>query len=532
MLPVTNDALDFCFKSAHPWKDIILFERYFNFYLSKIITLPFHNLLQGYSFVSLLYHIGIIIFAYLIARRLAGKIQGLLAAILTSLCPLLVAWATEYFSDAPCLFFGLAAFYFSLIRNDDSKNHIKYFLCGFLLTASLFSKFFGVIFIMPVLINIWPYRNLKNFFFFCQGILGVMLFIAIGDHLFVKDFFYHLNPQNYLEYKNYVGNALFIRKSSGKGQLLLYFFNKQELIFYSIIFIVFVIQGSRFLEYREKFDWKKRGAFCLALAGLSLGIICTIVNLFIPGFPILYHYNYCIFIPWIIAFCAILGFNEEIESKKNRISKSDIISAFLSIFFIISIFTTGNLSSSYLLRPSFGRIFYVAYFWIHVFGIALVLVAGNYLRNKGFRKITAFLFLIGCFVIIWHNAFWAHDVPGYKRELHTETKTFIEKYRELSKSSPVILCDLSVPRGDEIMKTLFLSRLAKREIMHSYRRKDLGEILKTKPVPFYMLTKSGNYENLKKEAGAIGLRVIDIQDIDYFGCSFFKIVSSEKPLKE
>ena len=68
--------------------------------------------------------------------------------------------------------------------------------------------------------------------------------------------------------------------------------------------------------------------------------------------------------------------------------------------------------------------------------------------------------------------------------------------------------------------------------MNTYMRKDLGENIKTRPVPFYILTKSGNYENLKKEADAIGLRVIDIQDIDYFGCSFFKIVSSEKPLKE
>ena len=362
--------------------------------------------------------------------------------------------------------------------------------------------------------------------------MGVILFTAICDHLWVKDFFYHLNPQNYLEYINRVGNALFIRKSSGQGELLLNFLIKKELIFYFIIFIVFVIQGIRFLEYREKFDWKKRGAFSLALAGLSLGIIFTIINLLKPDWYLQYHYNYCVFIPWIIAFCSVLGFYDEVEFKKTGISNLDIISGFLSVFFLIALFTTEEFSSSYLLSPSFGRLFFVAYWWIHVFAITLVLGAGNYLRKHGYQKVATVLFLTGCFVIIWHNALWAHDVPSYKRELHTETKTFLLKYRELSKSAPVISLDLSVPRGDEIMKTLFLTRLAGVEILDSYKRKDFGEILKTKPVPFYVLTKSGNYENLKKEADAIDLRLTDTQDDVYFGCSFFKIISPEKLLKE
>lgn len=96
----------------------------------------------------------------------------------------------------------------------------------------------------------------------------------------------------------------------------------------------------------------------------------------------------------------------------------------------------------------------------------------------------------------------------------------------------MISCDLSVPRGDEIMKTLFLTPLPGVEILDSYKRKDFGKILKIKPVPFYVLTKSGNYENLRKEADAIGLRVTDTQDDVYFDCSFFKIISPEKPLKE
>ena len=236
-----------------------------------------------------------------------------------------------------------------------------------------------------------------------------------------------------------------------------------------------------------------------------------------------FNHNYCIFIPWIIAFCSVLGFVEDVESKKIRVNKSDIISGFLSVFFIIAL---------YWISQPFGRFFHVTYFWIHIFALALVLGAGNYLRNNGYRKITTFLFLIGCSVMIWHNAFWAHDVPGYKRALHTETKTFLEKYRELSKSAPVISYDLSVPRGDEIMKTLFLTRLAGVEILDSYKSKDFGAILKTKPVHFYVLTKSGNYENLKREADAIGLRVIDTQDDVYFGCVFFKIISPEKLLKE
>ena len=526
MPPVTSDGLAFCYHSAFPGKLTYVFERYFNFYLNKMITLPFHNLLQGYAFVSLLYHIGIIVLAYLIAQRLAGKVQGLLAAILTALCPFFLIWATENYSDAPCLFFGLAAIYFSLIGKDSFRIHQRFLLCGFFLTASIFSKIYGIIFIIPVLINLWSARLRKNIIYFSLGILAVMLFIASCDYLWLNDFFFHLNPQNYLVYNNFIASKLINLNAPATGTILFYYLEQPDLIFYFIIFIVFIIQGLRFLENRENFDWKKRGSFSLALAGVILGIIFTKNDLSYPGWSVLPNYNYCIFIPWIIAFCSVLGFIKENEFEKTKFSKSDIISGFLSILFIFAIFTTGDTLYSNFLRPSFGRFFYVAFWWVHIFAIALILVAGNYLRKNGYRKITTFLLLIGCFVIIWHNAFWAHGVPSYKRKLNTETIAFLEKYRELSKSASIIPSDCDVARGFEIKATLLLSRLADEEDLVFYSRKDFGVILKSKPVPFYVLTKSEN-ELLKKEADAIGLRVIDNQDDAYFGCSFFKIVSVE-----
>ena len=509
VIPITNDALHYCFHSAHVFKDWLVFERFFNFYLTKIITIPFHDLLLGCSFTSLLYHVGIIIFAYLIARKLGGKVQALLAAILVSFSPFLITWATEYLAEPPCLLFGLASFYFSLLGEKTSKNHIKYFLCGLFLAASIFSKFFGIVFIIPVLANLWPNRSLKNIGFFLFGIFGIIAFIAINDGYWLHDFSYHLNPKNYFAYKDHMGNKVLEYKDLDQGLLLFSYLNLKEFIFYFIIFIAFVIQGTRFLGSKKIFDWRKNAAFWLAFSGLSTGIILTINSFRHPWMNAQPRFNYCIFIPWIIAFCSILGFVDEPKSIKTKVSISDIISGFLVVFFIIALLTTRDLSAGNSLNQPLGRFLSVSYFWVHVFAIALVLGAGNHLRSSGNRKKSLYIFLIGCFVMIWHNAFWANDMPSYKRQLHTETKNFLTNYRKLSKSAPVISYDLSMPRGDDIAKILFLSRLAGKEIIDSYLMKDFTEILKTQDVPFYILTKPDNYEHLKKKATAVNLKLID-----------------------
>jgi len=535
MFPFTSEGLIFSYHSAWPQKASFIFTHYFNLYLTKMITFPFDNLLRGYALASLLYHVGIIIFAYLIARRLAGKIQGLLAAILTAICPFFLVWATQYFSDAPCLFFGLGALYFSLMDNAYSKIHIKYFIVGFLLTASLFSNPFGVAFIIPVLFNLWTAQFWKNIIFFLLGISGVMLFIAFNDYIWLGDFFYHLDPGYYLVCKNDIAFKLarVFEGSTGRPQSLITLLTDNMFIPYLIFFITFSFQGFSFLVDKESFDWKKRGSFSLAIGGLSLAIFFSIVSLAHRGWWERPHYNYCIFVPWGIAFCSILRFFKEREPKKKWIDKPDIIAGCLSIVFLIVLFTT-RYASFDLSRPSLGRFFSLVSLWIIVISTILVLAAGNYLSRIGYKKIIVFIFLTGCFGIIWNNANGAtqFSADSKKINLFLQTRLFLEKYQELSQKARIVPVNCDGGRGYELEITLLLAKLIDRKNLNYFDRKDkLPEVLNSVPLPFYLMTKY-DAKFLAHEADAVGFRIIPVADGTYFDCSFYLIVRSDEAEKK
>ena len=527
MFPVSSDGLAFCEISAFPGKALYIFDRFFNFYIAKIITLLFNNFLTGFALISFFYHVGIIIFAYLIAQKLAGKVQGLLAAILTALSALFFVYATQYISDAPCLFFGLGALYFSIGGNDSSKNYLRYIASGFFLASSILSKFFGIVFIIPLLINLWPTKLFKKIIYLCIGILIAMLFIAICDYLWVGDLFYHLNPHNYLMYKNFLSSKMAEIKDPSQGRPLE--ITDGWFIAYLIFFAAFLFHVSSFFEFRKNLDWKKRGMLSFALVGLSLVIIFARTSLLHPGFWVHPQYNYCLFIPWIISFCSILTFKDVTESDRTWTCKLNIIAYILSFLFIIALLTTRD-SHYYNWEGSpFGRFFYIASLWILIFAIALILVAGKFLRNNVHQKMAVLIFLIGSFGIMWHNANWTHKISAdsYLIKTYFQTKSFLRKYRELSKKAPVVPIDCNVSNAFELRASLLLSKLASQKSLNFfYRTENLKEILKNISIPFYILTKYET-EFLTHEANSIGLNVAPVLDGTYFDCSFYQIAKAE-----
>jgi len=533
MFPVSSDGLAFCYVSAFPEKAFSVFTRFFNLYLTKMIVFPFDNLLRGYALASLLYHVGTIIFAYLIAKRLAGKVQGLLAAIFTALCPFFFAFATEYFSDAPCLFFGLGALYFSIIGNSHSKNYLKYFFSGFLLAASLFSKPFGIVFIIPVMINLLSSRLWKKMIYFLMGILGVMLFIALNDYIWLGDFIFHLNPRNYFLYKNIVSVDLAGLNNMSSGRPL--DITDGWLIAYLIFFMAYLYQGMNSLKNRGNFNWKNRGSFSLALAGFSLIILFARTSFLHPGWWVQSHYSYCLIVPWIVAFCSFIRFIEEPESKKGKPSKSDFMSGLLSILFVITLFTTKNSHIYSLSRLSFGRFFYLFSLWILIFAITLILITGNYLHRNGYRKTAAFFFLIGCIGIMWHNANWAakFSSEAFNKKEYIQTNAFLEKYRDLLKKAPVIPIHCNVSRSFELFASLRLAKLIDEKNIKSFiEKRNLQSVIRANSAPFYVLTKKDDADSLAQEANAQSRRVISVQNGSFFDCSFYLISHLDQVDKE
>lgn len=199
ILPCWSDNIWFVWEVKFPSQEPKLFFRFFNYYVAKIMIGSFISTLKGCSLVSLLYHLGIVTFSYLSVLRIAGKTSAIMAAILTTTCPVMLYQATFYGPDAPCLFFGLVAFYFSLSVDINSRYPgLKIFLAGFFMMGAIFSKTTGICFLVPVVMILFSKLSKKHFGHFIGGIFGTILFLSICDKIWIGDFLYHLNPQNYL----------------------------------------------------------------------------------------------------------------------------------------------------------------------------------------------------------------------------------------------------------------------------------------------------------------------------------------------
>ena len=73
ILPCWSDNIWYVGKVNSPGASAKLFFRFFNYYVTKIMIGSFLSPLKGCALFSLLYHLGIVTFSYLIALRIAGK---------------------------------------------------------------------------------------------------------------------------------------------------------------------------------------------------------------------------------------------------------------------------------------------------------------------------------------------------------------------------------------------------------------------------------------------------------------------------
>jgi 4-amino-4-deoxy-L-arabinose transferase-like glycosyltransferase len=525
MPPTTPDGLTFAALSAFPSMTENLIDRYFSFYLNRILTSPFHDLWNAYALISLLYHIGIIVFAYLIARRLAGRIQGLLAAILVAICPLSVIYATGNFTDAPCLFFCLAGFYSSLVGDDTRKVYLRYFLSGLFLTAAIFSKIYGIAFIAPIVMNLLPSRRRKNISFALIGSAVVVLFIVICDKLWLGNIFYHLDLHTYINYIKYIGG---LPPRPQKMRMMFFqYAAKPQLIFYFILIFTIGIQSSRFLKNKFIANWKKRGGLFLAFAGLTLGGIFTYGDFSKPFFTVQYTYNYGVFIPWVIAFCSIIGWNTGLLWKNEEWNKAAILEWILAAVFLISIMTTGISLYDTIRQPSVGRLIYVSYLWIYILAISLVLLVDNYSFSLEHRKWARIFFIFGCSLMVWHNAFWSHDLPSSMKNDHIETKRLLQEYHALQENYPIYLIGCNIPRDGELAETLQLARLASDEnLKYIWEKGDFKKLLKSFHMPFYVLTELKNEKEMIS-ASDQSLLVLPLNEGTFYGCKFFLVGKPE-----
>jgi tetratricopeptide (TPR) repeat protein len=116
----------------------------------------------GHHLVSLLMHIGAVIFLFLFLNKTTGNLwPSAFAAALFALHPLRVesvAWAAER-KDVLSMFFGMASFYAYAVYAENSKLS-RYFICLILFALSLMSK--PMLVTLPfvlLLLDYWPLKR-------------------------------------------------------------------------------------------------------------------------------------------------------------------------------------------------------------------------------------------------------------------------------------------------------------------------------------------------------------------------------------
>ena len=94
----------------------------------------------------------VVVFMYLIGKRLYGRRAGLLAALMTSLCYTLIYYAHTSVLDVPCLFWGIIALYFYLKLVDGERRRGNYLAFGILVAIAMSTKdqAYGL-FILPII---------------------------------------------------------------------------------------------------------------------------------------------------------------------------------------------------------------------------------------------------------------------------------------------------------------------------------------------------------------------------------------------
>ena len=120
----------------------------------------------------------IVVFIYLIGKRLYGRRAGLLAALMTSLCYTLVFYAHTSVLEVPCLFWGVIALYFYLKLVDGEQKPGNYLAFGILVAIAMSTKdqAYGL-FILPIA-HI-AYAHYRRYF---PGPLSLAEFFRAGMH--------------------------------------------------------------------------------------------------------------------------------------------------------------------------------------------------------------------------------------------------------------------------------------------------------------------------------------------------------------
>jgi dolichyl-phosphate-mannose-protein mannosyltransferase/glycosyl transferase family 22 (putative mannosyltransferase) len=134
-------------------------------------------------FVAVALSIGTVILAGVIATRLGGKTAGILALLITAVCPALVSRASNVIVDTFATFFALLALYFcERLWSNKSSNVANAVVAGLAAGLAVASKYTAGAVFIAVLAVIWtlPVTRSSRARFMLLASAGLLIGIAVG----------------------------------------------------------------------------------------------------------------------------------------------------------------------------------------------------------------------------------------------------------------------------------------------------------------------------------------------------------------
>lgn len=523
ILPCWSDNIWYVWEVNSPQASVKLLFRFFNYYVTKIMIGSFLSPLKGCALFSLLYHMGIGTFSYLIALRVAGKISAILAAILTLTCPVILYQATFYGPDAPCLFFGLVAIYFSLSVGINSRySGLKIFLAGFFLVGAIFSKITGICFVVPVIMILLPKlsKKYRSYINFISGIVGAMLFLSICDRIWLGNFFYHIDPRIYLTFFKDFGTALsgaieksgtdfrdtFLSTFRGEGYI-------QYLIYIAVYLVLLTFPRDR--EIQKKYY--SFSIFLIAIISLIIHEGVHVKDTILKMHDTWFH---TLIIPFILSFCCLLPLNNYKRGNSFRAPQTYLNTALTTIFVILLFLSKRELCYFEELKTNWrllNSLIHVFSFWFFLLGIGVTLFFGARisLNNKKWFKYIGYLGLV---IIIWYSTTWGNIIakheskdPAARRAAISDISNFFEK-----KVSKTLVVDVHQNKLiEDTLNSMFLDNSLNRTDLKTMRTQDIDifEVLRDHSYEYLLTPEYKDIEFLNEEGKRYGLSFEEIKEI-------------------
>lgn len=492
VLPFRPDELSYASMSAEPVESMKLFFRFANFHLTHLINfLPITPLL-GAALVSMVYTMGTVIFAYLIAARISGPVGGILSAIFAAMFPPLLGHATWYSADLPCLFFGLVSIWFCVEAfYSDTKRGVWFFVgAGIFLVASIFSKQTGIVFLLPIIIFALYHGELRSLLVLFLGIALGMLILAVGDYLFLNNFFYHIDPNSYvdflLRFKGQIERDPYLEKHLGKWsetvlQRLLYG-GKNYYLHYLTAFV-----GFAFLwPFLTKKVGKYRAEWIIMLVAMPAVISISIheyVHISFTNLGTHWRYLLTMVIPLTIAFSSLLGLYMKGKFTKRL---GFFVAILILVAFLVALFFAGtgkdiysSLNKSAITHSSsYLNVIHIFSFWIFIVALMMVLYKAV-IDDAEAKRFSATISVLGLLIIVSYVTFWGNQ--GIRRLYYTRVdfgfSRAAEYWNNLGKEEVYVFDVTDNKRTKTLFEYLVLSDLVPDKIQKNLETYDYKHIV-------------------------------------------------------